>query len=139
MSAANGRGSRRHGKANASPGCGRCGSATTRCRRPTSRSSRCCATCCKFIRTVRRRAAIIQDHPDPSGNRLCHGLADDYAEGAAVAGDELTRIEVARLDFPILRTQEDLSTVATALARPHERLWQAPRLRVSLDEDEDRN
>ena len=30
-----------------SPGCARPGSATIRCRRPTSRSSRCCATCCK--------------------------------------------------------------------------------------------
>jgi putative NADPH-quinone reductase len=54
-----------------------------------------------------RRVAIIQGHPDPGGERLCHALADAYAEGAAVAGHEITRIEVGRLDFPILRTQED--------------------------------
>jgi len=28
-------------------------------------------------------------------------------EGAAAAGHEITRIEVAQLDFPILRTQEE--------------------------------
>ena len=39
--------------------------------------------------------------------RLCHALADAYAEGAAAAGHEITRIEVAQLDFPILRTQEE--------------------------------
>jgi putative NADPH-quinone reductase len=54
-----------------------------------------------------RRVTIIQGHPDPAGNHLCHALADAYAEGAAVAGHEITRIEVARLDFPLLRTQED--------------------------------
>jgi putative NADPH-quinone reductase len=54
-----------------------------------------------------RRVAIVQGHPDPASNRLCHALADAYAEGAAAAGHEVTRIEVARLDFPILRTQQD--------------------------------
>ena len=45
--------------------------------------------------------------PDPHGKRLCHALADAYAEGASAAGHEITRIEVAQLDFPILRTQEE--------------------------------
>jgi putative NADPH-quinone reductase len=54
-----------------------------------------------------RRVTIIQGHPDPDGKRLCHALADAYSAGAAVAADEITRIEMARLDFPILRTQED--------------------------------
>jgi putative NADPH-quinone reductase len=53
------------------------------------------------------RLTMIQGHPDPSGNRLCHALADAYAEGAAVGGHEVMRIEVARLDFPILRTREE--------------------------------
>jgi putative NADPH-quinone reductase len=60
----------------------------------------------KRILAVPRRAAIIQGHPDPGGNRLGNALADAYAEGAA-AGGHVMRIEVARLDFPILRTQED--------------------------------
>ena len=54
-----------------------------------------------------RRLTIIQGHPDPAGNRLCHALADAYAGGAANAGHAVMRIDVARLDFPILRTQQD--------------------------------
>ncbi len=56
------------------------------------------------------RVAIIQGHPDPAGNRFCHALADADAEGAALAGHEVSRIEVARIDFPILRTQKDFET-----------------------------
>jgi putative NADPH-quinone reductase len=54
-----------------------------------------------------RRLTIVQGHPDPAGNRLCHALADAYATGAGAAGHEVTRVEVAQLDFPILRTQQD--------------------------------
>ena len=54
-----------------------------------------------------RRIAIIQGHPDPAGNRLLHALADAYAEGAKAAGHGIRRIEVAKLDFPILRSKED--------------------------------
>lgn len=54
-----------------------------------------------------RRVTIIQGHPDPAGNHLCHAFADAYAESAAAAGHEITRIEVTRLGFPTLRTQED--------------------------------
>jgi len=53
------------------------------------------------------RVTIVQGQPDPGGKHLCHALADAYAEGAAAAGHEITRIEVARLDFPIMRTQEE--------------------------------
>jgi putative NADPH-quinone reductase len=57
-----------------------------------------------------RRLTIVQGHPNPAGNRLCHALADAYALGAAAAGHEVMRIEVARLDFPILRTKEEFET-----------------------------
>jgi len=57
-----------------------------------------------------RRLAIIQGHPDPCGNRFCHALADAYATGASAAGHEINRIEVARIDFPVLRTQDDFET-----------------------------
>jgi putative NADPH-quinone reductase len=43
-----------------------------------------------------RRVTIVQGHPDPGGKHLCHALADDYADGAAAAGREITRIEVAQ-------------------------------------------
>jgi putative NADPH-quinone reductase len=57
-----------------------------------------------------RRITIIQGHPDPAGNRLCHSLADAYAAAAASAGHAVRRIEVARLDFPLLRTAQDFET-----------------------------
>lgn len=51
------------------------------------------------------RIAIIQGHPDAAGGHLCHALADVYAEAAAGAGHTVSRIEVAHLDFPLLRSQ----------------------------------
>jgi putative NADPH-quinone reductase len=57
-----------------------------------------------------RRVAIIQGHPDPAGNRFCHALADAFAEGAVLGRHEVARIEPAKLDFPILRTQRDFET-----------------------------
>jgi putative NADPH-quinone reductase len=51
-----------------------------------------------------RRILIIQGHPDPKGNHLCHALAQAYADGAAEGGHELRRVDVAQLDFPLLRS-----------------------------------
>jgi putative NADPH-quinone reductase len=51
------------------------------------------------------RIAIIQGHPDPRGGHFGHSLAEAYAQGAAEAGHEVKRIEVAKLEFPILRTK----------------------------------
>ena len=56
--------------------------------------------------------AIIQGHPDPAGGHYGHDLADAYARGAAAAGHELQRIEVARLDFPVLRTKAEFEQAA---------------------------
>lgn len=53
------------------------------------------------------RIVLIQGHPDPAGEHLGHALADAYARGAAAGGHELRRVEVARLDFPLLRTQAE--------------------------------
>lgn len=53
------------------------------------------------------RIAIVQGHPDPAGGRLCHAIAEAYAEGALGAGHEVRTIAVASLDFPLLRTQAD--------------------------------
>ena len=57
-----------------------------------------------------RRIAIIQGHPDAAGAHLCHALADAYAAGAARAGHAVRRIEVARIDFPLLRTRADFES-----------------------------
>ncbi len=54
-----------------------------------------------------RTIALIQGHPDPAGTHLCHALADAYAEGARAASHKVLRIEVAKLDFPILRAQAE--------------------------------
>jgi putative NADPH-quinone reductase len=49
------------------------------------------------------RILLIQGHPDASKPHLCHALADAYAEGARAGGFELRTIDVARLQFDILR------------------------------------
>lgn len=54
-----------------------------------------------------RRITIIQGHPDPAGNRFGHALAESYAQGAREAGHEVRLVEVAKIDFPLLRTQEE--------------------------------
>lgn len=54
-----------------------------------------------------KRILLIQGHPDPLLRHLCHALADAYAEGAQVGGHEVRQVDVARLDFPLLRTQHD--------------------------------
>ncbi|HEY0954706.1 MAG TPA: NAD(P)H-dependent oxidoreductase [Roseateles sp.] len=53
------------------------------------------------------RLVVIQAHPDPAGGHLCHALAQAYADGAREAGHELRVIDVAQLDFPLLRSQQD--------------------------------
>jgi putative NADPH-quinone reductase len=59
------------------------------------------------IANVSKRIVVIQGHPDPAGKHLLHALADAYAEGAAEGGHEVRRIDVARLEFPWLRTKEE--------------------------------
>jgi putative NADPH-quinone reductase len=54
-----------------------------------------------------RGVAIVQGHPDPGRGRLCHGLTDAYADGAAAAGHAVMRIEPAQIDFPMLRSQQN--------------------------------
>lgn len=48
---------------------------------------------------------IVQGHPDPQGGHLCHALAEAYASGVREARHELRIIDVAQLDFPLLRSQ----------------------------------
>ena len=54
-----------------------------------------------------KKIAIIQGHPDSKARHFGHELADAYARGAATEGHEVRRIEVAQLDFPLLRTATD--------------------------------
>lgn len=54
-----------------------------------------------------KRILLIQGHPDASQPHLCHGLENAYAQGAQAAGHEVRRIEVATLEFPLLRSQHE--------------------------------
>ena len=53
-----------------------------------------------------QRILLIQGHPDAVTPHLCHTLAEAYAEGASAAGHEVRWTDVARLDFPLLRSQQ---------------------------------
>ncbi|MCA0008755.1 MULTISPECIES: NAD(P)H-dependent oxidoreductase [unclassified Mesorhizobium] len=54
-----------------------------------------------------RRILIVVGHPDPSPDRLCRGLARAYGEGAEKAGHAVRRVDLAAIDFPMLRTMQE--------------------------------
>ncbi|HEX2009956.1 MAG TPA: NAD(P)H-dependent oxidoreductase [Roseateles sp.] len=54
-----------------------------------------------------RRILLIQGHPDAEAAHFGHALADAYAAGALEAGHALRRVDMARLDFPLLRSQAE--------------------------------
>ena len=54
-----------------------------------------------------RRILIVVGHPDPSPDRLCRGLAKAYGEGAEKAGHAVRRVDLAVLEFPMLRTMQE--------------------------------
>ena len=54
-----------------------------------------------------KRIALIIGHPDPRSARFGRALADAYAQGAREGGHELRAIDVAAIDFPLLRSKDD--------------------------------
>lgn len=58
------------------------------------------------------KVVIVQGHPDHSHRHFGHALAEAYAEGARTSGHEVSMIEVAALDFPVLRDAEDWNNEA---------------------------
>ena len=54
-----------------------------------------------------KRIVIIQGHPDPSPERFCRALERTYAEGARAVAHEVRRIDVATLDFGLVRSQAE--------------------------------
>lgn len=52
------------------------------------------------------KIVVVLGHPDPSEDRLCRALAKAYVNGATAANHDVEFIDVAKLDFPLLRTQE---------------------------------
>ncbi len=69
-----------------------------------------------------RHMTIIDGHPDPAQGRLTHALADRYVEAARAAGNEVRRIDIAHIDFPLLRDPDDFYT-----GRPPEPIREAQR------------
>jgi len=59
-----------------------------------------------------KKIVIIQGHPSREQTHLGHALADAYDQGAVAAGHEVRRIEVALLDFPLLRSAEEWNSGA---------------------------
>src|SRR3954466_2978042 len=54
---------------------------------------------------MQRRIVILQGHPDPDERHFGHALADAYANAALAEGHAVRRVEIAQLDFPLLRTR----------------------------------
>jgi putative NADPH-quinone reductase len=54
-----------------------------------------------------KRILIIQAHPDASHPHLCNALAESYTKGAEGAGHAVRQVILAKLDFPLLRSQQD--------------------------------
>ncbi|MGX8008852.1 NAD(P)H-dependent oxidoreductase [Mesorhizobium sp. ORM8.1] len=54
-----------------------------------------------------RRILIVVGYPDSCPDRLCRGLAKAYGEGAEMAGHAVRRVDLAALDFPMLRTMQE--------------------------------
>lgn len=55
-----------------------------------------------------RRILIIDGHPDPDRAHFVHALADAYVDGAA-GEHEVRRLNVAEVDFPMVRSQREWS------------------------------
>jgi len=55
-----------------------------------------------------KHIAVIQGHPDPQGRHYCHALAEAYATGAREAGHAVEMIDIAHLEFPFLRSRDDV-------------------------------
>ena len=54
-----------------------------------------------------RHVLIVVAHPDPSPDRLCRALANAYSAGAEHAGHAVRRVDLATIDFPLLRTMDE--------------------------------
>ena len=56
---------------------------------------------------MHKKIVVVVGHPDPAPERYGRALARAYADGARTAGHEVELIDVADLDFPVLRSKAD--------------------------------
>lgn len=61
-----------------------------------------------------RNIAVILGHPDPAGTTYCAALAEAYVRGAGEGGHTVRRIDVAKLDFTVMRSAAEFAAPATA-------------------------
>ena len=54
-----------------------------------------------------KRILLVQAHPDASQPHFGHALEASYAKGAGDAGHTVRHVVVAKLDFPLLRSQHE--------------------------------
>jgi putative NADPH-quinone reductase len=62
------------------------------------------------------RITLIDGHPDPDPGRFVHALANAYAKSASETGHQVRRLEIAKMDFPILRSAQDWQQGTPSLA-----------------------
>ena len=53
------------------------------------------------------RIFVLNGHPDPAPERLCHALAAAYAEGAEAGGNEVRSLAVGQMEIPLLHSEAD--------------------------------
>jgi putative NADPH-quinone reductase len=58
---------------------------------------------------MEKTVCILQGHPH-SGKHLCHAIAEAYADGAKTAGARVRRIDLGKLDIPMLRNPADFAS-----------------------------
>lgn len=54
-----------------------------------------------------KRVLIIDGHPDPGKERFIHALSIAYRQAAESAGHKVRLVQLANLEFPLLRSNED--------------------------------
>lgn len=54
-----------------------------------------------------RRVLLIQGHPDPDAGHFGHALAAAYGDAARAACHAVRAVDVAPLDFPLLRRKAE--------------------------------
>jgi putative NADPH-quinone reductase len=57
-----------------------------------------------------KRILVINGHPDRSPGHLCAAFAKAYIEGALAGGHSIRHIDLADLEFPMLRSQEEFES-----------------------------
>jgi putative NADPH-quinone reductase len=65
------------------------------------------ATMAARSEAVPKRIVVVVGHPDPSPERLVRALAESYAAGARGAGHRVDVIDLASIEVPFLRTQQE--------------------------------